>query len=340
MDTRVRKSQSLYDSSYILILFIVLCAGLGVMTQSDLFYISIFALAIILIISHFIYVKRLKKLLTVLIEMTENIIDPQDKEFPIIDGESYIAVLATHLHTLQVRMKGMIDQLASEQNHLKDYIEDISHQIKTPLTSMFLKEDILLETCEGISKHYVEQIIVQTQRIHSYIESLLHLAQIESHSVTYHFQNYEFSEIISAVEKNLQILLEQNQVSIELHQDAMIYCDFHWLSEAFSNIIKNSIEQKSHSTIDISCENHPSFINISIQDHGPGIAKKDLPYIFQRFYHNEYQKKESIGIGLSIVEGIIKDHHGTISAYNHQGALFVITLPHKKTKTKYRVTNE
>lgn len=339
MDTRVRKSQSLYDSSYILILFIVVCAILGMMTQLKFFYFCIFVFAVMMIGGHFIYVKRLKKLLTVLIEMTEDILEPKNKEFSIIDGESYIAVLSTHLHTLQVRMKGMIDKLASEQNHLKDYIEDISHQIKTPLTSMFLKEDILLETCDGISKHYVEQIIVQTQRIHSYIESLLHLAQIESHSITYHFQNYEFSEIISAVEKNLQILLEQNQVSIELHQDAMIYCDFHWLSEAFSNIIKNSIEQKSHSTIDISCENHPSFINISIQDHGKGIAKKDLPHIFQRFYHNDYQNN-SIGIGLSIVEGIIKDHHGTISAYNHQGALFVITLPHKKTKTKYRVTNE
>ena len=167
------------------------------------------------------------------------------------------------------------------------------------------------------------------------------MAQIESHSIIYHFQEFTIDEIVHEVERNLQPLLEENDVHIQLHQNEIIYCDFQWMSEAFENIIKNCIEQKQHSSVEITCQNHHTYLQISIQDYGKGFVEEELPYIFERFSHQQYQKNnKSIGIGLSITKGVIDAHHGTIDAINHHGALFLITLPHKSTKSKYTVTNE
>ena len=342
MEKHLRKSQTLYSLSAFLFFFLcIVISLLGWYLQSLYFYLAIIVFSFLGLITHTVYINHLKKSLLTLIEMCETIIDQSNQNIPVIDGESYIAVLSNHLHMLDIRMKSMLEKLSQEQEDLKDYIEDISHQIKTPLTAMLLKEDILLEMTHGEEHRLIEQLIFQTQKIQYFIESLLHLAQIESHSIIYHFQEFTIDEIVHEVERNLQPLLEENDVHIQLHQNEIIYCDFQWMSEAVENIIKNCIEQKQHSSVEITCQNHHTYLQISIQDYGKGFVEEELPYIFERFSHQQYQKNnKSIGIGLSITKGVIDAHHGTIDAINHHGALFLITLPHKSTKSKYTVTNE
>ena len=331
MEKHLRKSQTLYSLSAFLFFFLcIVISLLGWYLQSLYFYLAIIVFSFLGLITHTVYINHLKKSLLTLIEMCETIIDQSNQNIPVIDGESYIAVLSNHLHMLDIRMKSMLEKLSQEQEDLKDYIEDISHQIKTPLTAMLLKEDILLEMTHGEEHSLIEQLIFQTQKIQYFIESLLHLAQIESHSIIYHFQEFTIDEIVHEVERNLQPLLEENDVHIQLHQNEIIYCDFQWMSE-----------EKQHSSVEITCQNHHTYLQISIQDYGNGFVEEELPYIFERFSHQQYQKNnKSIGIGLSITKGVIDAHHGTIDAINHHGALFLITLPHKSTKSKYTVTNE
>lgn len=343
MDKYVRKSQTLYSAmmTFCVIISIFL---LVISTYMGYGFCNVIVIVILIIglIFHILHVQHMKRSLLLLIEMSQSIVDQKGQSLPVIDGESYISVLSSHLHLLNIRNQSMIQTLHQEKKKLKDYIEDISHQMKTPLTAICLKEDILLEMSQGKQKQYVEQIIFQTQKIQYCIESLLHLAKVESQSVQYRKKEYLFEDIINSVEENLEPLLQFYHVKINSQGlNEIIYCDFQWFSEALKNIIKNSIEQKENSTIDITCVSKKSYLEINIQDYGDGFNHEDLSHLFERFYRSQNQEKsQGIGIGLSISKGIIDGHHGSIHALNHNGALFVINLPHKIVKNKYTVTDE
>lgn len=343
MATRVEKSQSLYPT-YAFVCFIMafLCSVFALYYQSYTICLMGSLLIFIGIIIFIVHTQKIKKYMNSLIQVTNAIIEGKEEIGDIIDGESYIAVLSSHLHILDTRMKGMVERLKQEQSHLKDYIEDISHQIKTPLTSMLLKEEMLLEIIEEPSqKHLLSQIYSQTEKIKDLIESLLHLAQIESHSIEYHKHECDLEEILHSIDEILYPLKEKYNVLFKYHHvNQNIYCDEKWMSEALENIIKNCIEQKKDSYIDISCYQHASYTEIHIQDHGDGFKQEDMPHIFERFYRGQSQKGEGIGIGLSMSQGIIEGHHGHIEVMNHNGALFKIILPNKNTKSKFIVTNE
>jgi signal transduction histidine kinase len=293
-------------------ILIVICIVLGIMS-----YIS--------------FLKKWNKYLLLLVDMTQNIIEQKDMKIPYIDGEGSIAVLYSHLSILDKRMKNLIETLQLQQNKLKEYIEDISHQIKTPLTSIMLREEMLLE--EDENNETLLSIYHSTEKIKELIETLLHLSQVESHAITYQKNNYELEDILLRIEDHLSALLYINHVKLHYSTNDIIYCDDVWMSEAIENIIKNCIEQKED--IDIYTKNYPTFIEIYIHDHGIGINNEDLPHIFERFYKGN---SKGVGIGLSLSKTIINDHHGTIEAYNQNGAVFKITLPHKITKSKATVT--
>lgn len=343
MEKQLRKSQTLYSlSAFFFFGLCILFSIVGYNLKIDIVYFLIIIICMMGILTHIIYVHRLHKSLLTLIQMSERIIEHNHNDFPVIDGESYISILSSHLQLLNLRMRAMIDNLTQEQDHLKTYIENISHQIKTPLTAMFLKEDILLETTSGQTHQIVEQIVFQTQKIHQCIESLLHLAQLDSHCIVYHKDEYLLSEIMDSVISHLKAIMDKNDVTFRMDiSNQMVYCDFQWISEAIENILKNCIEQKEHNVIDIICYEQSTYSVIKILDHGDGFYEEDIQHIFERFYRSQYQKdKQGIGIGLSITQEIIKDHHGIIRAYNQDGAVFEITLPKKSTKSKYLVTNE
>lgn len=336
----LKKSQTLYPIlSFIFFLLALILSIFVYFYQTYVLSLLVIILLILGIISYVYHLNKLKRYLSLLIQMTSNIIDHRPVEV-IIDGESQIAVLSSHLSILDKRMKAMIERLNKEQLLLKDYIEDISHQIKTPLTSMILREEMLLEMVEEEKeREMILSIYHQTEKIKDLIESLLHLARIESHSIEYDKKEYDFRDILEHVNDILAPLKEKYDVQIIMDNvDHFIYCDERWMSEAIENIIKNCIEQKEHSTIDIYCQKYSSYIEIYIQDHGNGFDNEDIPHIFERFYQGKSRKGKGIGIGLFMSKAIIEDHHGCIEISNHNGALFKITLPYKNTKSKFTVT--
>lgn len=300
-------------------------------------YIFLYILCICLLIEGMIlYVNNQEqvKSFKYLIHQVEGILE--QKTFPIIDGEGEISLLSHKLFMLSNRYYSLIETMKAEQIQLKDYIEDISHQLKTPITSMRLNEELLLETIKDESQHNkLMMIYQQTIKINQLVNDLLTLALLDSHSITFHFQDNTIEALIDSVEENLEHLLIKNHMTLHLTgKSIQILCDYKWFGEALENIIKNCIEKNRDDSIEIEASQNESLVKLIIKDHGKGFDDEDILHLFERFYRGQNPQGEGIGIGLALAKEIIEEHHGFIRVYNDHGAVFEITIPRILAKKK------
>lgn len=277
--------------------------------------------------------ERLKKQLKILIYNCDAIID--SKDIIHIDGEGELSILSNKLFLLKKRYYSLMSKMKDEQTELKEYIEDISHQLKTPITSMRLNEELLLETIDNQKqKEKINEIYIQTLKMNQLVNDLLTLALIDSHSITFQYKEYSFEYILNNIEEDLDYLLSEHNMKIHLNKDLFLICDKKWLGEALKNIIKNCIEKNKNSYIDVDVSDNDSIIKIIIKDYGQGFSENDLDHVFERFYRGENHDEKGVGIGLALSKEIIKGHYGSIEARNDQGALFEIILPKSFGKKK------
>jgi len=232
------------------------------------------------------------------------------------------------------RLKLTIEALDKEKLFLKDILSDISHQLKTPLTSLMILNDIMLKRKNTPEKlgEFLEKSSEQLERMEWLIINLLKMAKMEFGAIEL---NIHKGYIDETIRKSLSILKtffkEGNKKIIILEPEKRITLphDEEWLCEAFTNIIKNCIEHtKEGGKIEIQITETPLMISISIKDNGEGISPKDLPYIFERFYKAKSSKNSSVGIGLSLAKSIIERHRGEIATKSKvdEGTEFTITF--------------
>lgn len=339
MEQGIMKANSMHLK--ILMSVIVISDLIALLTCLSILESKYILLGLMLIDSLVIYVilknseTKLNRQLDYLIECSGKIIENRIGHIQIIDGESKLSVLSHKLYLLNERFFKLLEKINQEKVKLKDYIEDISHQIKTPITSMQINEELLLETKLSLSqKQKIENIYDQTQKINQLLEVLLRLAKLEANTIDFDFKDYYLYELIDNVENILTPLLLQNNVKINFNDTKQkLRCDFVWLSEAIENILKNCIEINPNDTIDIYLEDKPSYLKIYFHDHGGGFSQEDLQHLFDRFFSSKNTR--GFGIGLALTKEIINAHHGTIEAINDHGALFIITLPKIFAKQKY-----
>ena len=262
-----------------------------------------------------------KKQMNYLIQCCDAIIE--QKDFSIIDGESKESLLSNKLYVLNKRYHQSLKAVKKEQLKLKDYIEDISHQLKTPITSIRIQTELLLEENQNKKLYSIEH---QIQRIQLLVNDLQTIALLDSHNIQYCFKEYDLQTLIDEIEEDLDYLNPQI-----LLKNIKVLCDEKWFIEALENIIKNCLEKNSTPLSIFAYENETT-LKMMIQDQGNGFKKKDLPFLFQRFYRGENSK--GTGLGLYIAKEIIEAHHGFMKAYNQQGACFEIVLPQMKMKKK------
>ena len=248
----------------------------------------------------------------------------EQKDFSIIDGESKESLLSNKLFLLNKRYHQSLKAVKKEQLKLKDYIEDISHQLKTPITSICIQTELLLEENQNKKLYAIEH---QIQRIQLLVNDLQTIALLDSHNIQYCFKEYDLQMLIDEIEEDLDYLNPQ----IRLNKNIKVLCDEKWFIEALENIIKNCLEKNS-TLLSIFAYENETTLKMMIQDQGNGFKEKDLPFLFQRFYRGENSK--GTGLGLYIAKEIIEAHHGFIKAYNQQGACFEIVLPQMKMKKK------
>ena len=224
------------------------------------------------------------------------------------------------------RLENALKDLQDEKVNLKDIINDISHQLKTPLSALIAYNDILKNhenmDIETKSK-FIEMTSEQLDRMDWLITTLLKYARIESNAVSYNKEMIPISESIRYAIEPLKVSANNKKQSIELdfNSEGYYFHDKKWIAESLSNIIKNAIEHTDiNGKIKITLEETPMSISITISDNGEGIEKSELKNIFKRFYKGKNSiNPKSIGIGLSLSKKIIEAHGGSITAESELG---------------------
>ena len=246
--------------------------------------------------------------------------------------EDELSILKNELYKITIMLKEVAENSQKDKTTLKDSLSDISHQIKTPITSILIMLDNILSDenmPENIKKDFIKDIKRETINIKFLVESILKLSKIDSNSIKFIKKEVFIKEIIDEAVKNVSMLSELKNVEIIINGDdfAKTVCDLKWQVEAITNILKNCIEHSyNNGKIYINYEQNNMYSEIKIKDNGTGIDKKDLPHIFERFYKGKNSSSDSVGIGLALSKSIIESNNGYIQVDSelNKGTTFII----------------
>ena len=249
--------------------------------------------------------------------------------------EGQIGILKTEIMKMTTVLKEKVALLHSEKIFLNDTISDISHQLKTPMTSLMLLTDLMYNDLDKEKKiEFLDRTNAQLSRMDWLIKSMLKLSKLEAKVIDFKTDKVNINELIKRSISPLLVPIELRNISLNINGDkeASYIGDIEWSSEALGNIIKNCVEHtKEGGTLDITYEENPIYSEIIIKDNGEGIDKDDIQNIFKRFYKGKNSKSDSVGIGLAMAKSIIESQNGDIyvKSKKNRGSEFHITF-HKR----------
>ena len=234
------------------------------------------------------------------------------------NDDDELSKLRNELYKTTIILKEAAENSKKEKEELSTALADISHQLKTPLTSIRIMLDNINDNpdmAEDVRNDFILEISKQVDWISSLVISLLKIAKFDAGTIKMENEKIDAQKLINDVIDSLAILIEVKEIKIETNIDknASFIADYKWQKEALINILKNSVEHSYQgSKILITVENNSVFLKIKIQDYGQGISKEDLKHIFERFYKAKNSSEDSIGIGLSLSKAIIEKNNGYI----------------------------
>ena len=282
----------------------------------------IFLTAILAVICLVLLLLRRKdhKRIRQLRQEAEDFLNHGGKPMDVALQEDDIAMLQNALCELQDRLIRARELQKEECSRTSSLTADISHQLKTPLTTLRLYTEM-------DAAPHMEASLEQISRMENLIQSLLRLERLCADGYHFVFKSQDMKTLIEEQWSFLTAAFPGRSLTIS--GNAAIRCDNKWMGEAFLNLLKNACEHTAPGgTIRVSLEKTDAAFFCSLEDDGGGVCAKDLPHLFERFYRAEHQSTQGAGIGLSIVREIIRRHHGTITASNtEKGLKMDITLP-------------
>lgn len=250
--------------------------------------------------------------------------------------DNVLSSLKDDIYKMTIKLKNMADNSNKEKKYLATTLSDISHQLKTPLTSLFVFNEILKQDNldSKTRKEILEKSEKQLERIKWLITSLLKMSQLDSGSIILQKDKVNLQKLINESCEPFLISLDLKNVKLQINIDkkAFIICDKNWTIEAISNIVKNALEHvKENGTITIQSITNPIYLKLEIIDDGEGIKAEEINHIFERFYHGN-KNKDSIGIGLNMSKMIIEKQKGYIEVESklNKGTKFSIYFYHNK----------
>lgn len=248
----------------------------------------------------------------------------------LLEGE--LSILQSELYKITVTIRQQNQQLQQDKESLSKSLADISHQLKTPLTSLYMMFDLMRNPLLDEQKRelFMSQSLQQLHRMKSLINSLLKMSRLESETVKFTKEWVNASQLALESQGSLDILMDIQSTSIktEILTDK-IYCDKNWTQEAVNNILKNAIEHSQpNNPINFVIKKGSLGYQIQITNSGNTIAPEDLHKIFTRFYKSKEAFYDSVGIGLSLSKQIIEQQNGFIDVTSQRNqTTFTITLP-------------
>lgn len=244
-------------------------------------------------------------------------------ELDISDNEEgEISILKNNLYKVIVLLRSQNTMLEKDKRFLADSLADISHQLKTPLTSMMVMTELLeKEKEEEKRKQFLQVVERQLEKMKWLITNLLKLSKLDAGTVEFHNVSIPLDELIHASVEPYLLMMDVRNISLKTDvASGSIQGDFNWTTEALGNIIKNCLEyMENGGNLEIQTRDCNLFQSVLIRDDGCGIDKEELPHIFERFYNGKKAKKDSIGIGLALAQTIIEREQGKILVKSELG---------------------
>lgn len=245
-----------------------------------------------------------------------------ESERSILQNQIYKTTVALHQYSMQLQR----DKLA-----LADSLSDISHQIKTPLTSLFVLCDLIEDAPEAQRLDFLQRMRAQLHRIEWMVKALLKMARLDAGAAGLKREHVEVDALIDRALAPMRTPMELKQQTLKLWGEKGLSFDgdFVWTAEALANILKNCVEHTPPGgRISVAYHRNPLYVEIVIADNGVGIDEQDLPNIFTRFYRGKNASDDSVGIGLAMAKAIIEQQGGSIEVRSipGKGATFVVRL--------------
>ncbi|MCM1325729.1 MAG: HAMP domain-containing histidine kinase [Bacteroidales bacterium] len=241
------------------------------------------------------------------------------------NSEDELTSLKNELYKVTVMLKEAALASQNQKKALADSVSDISHQIKTPITSAMVLLDNVSESegmDEATKKKFLTEITRQLSHINWLVATLLKLSRLDAGVVEFVNKPFCLDKLVDEVLEKLELMAELKQISFERERNADTYIegDFQWLSEAAANIIKNAIEHSPEGgKIMLRVQDNAVYTALSIKDFGEGMDEEEQKHIFERFYRSKNAAKDSIGIGLSLAKEIIEQQNGSLTVESQKG---------------------
>ena len=245
--------------------------------------------------------------------------------------EGELSVLSAEIHKMTIRLREQNAALQSEKQFAKEALEDISHQLRTPLTSVMMILGLMnsSELSEQERTEYLRDLYELLARMKWLIETMLSLSRIEADAVKFAKDTVSCRELIRQSVETVSVTAELKGVELitEIAGERAFIGDLHYTSEAVVNLLKNAIEHTPEGgTVTITAEGNNISTTLTIADTGEGIPETELPHIFERFYRSSDYTKNGYGIGLAFAQKVITAQDGSLKAANRKtgGAVFDI----------------
>ncbi len=248
------------------------------------------------------------------------------------DGRDEIGELCQSFEEMRFRLKETAEEKLAAERENRVLISNISHDLKTPITAIkgYVEGimDGVADTPEKQGK-YIRTIYNKANEMDRLIDELTLYSSIDTNRIPYNFSRINVSDYFEDCVEEVGLDLESKHIRLtygsQVREDTQIIADPEQLRRVINNIIGNSVKymDKEQGVIQIRIRDAGDFVRVEIEDNGRGIAAKDLPYIFDRFYRTDASRNSATGgsgIGLSIVKKIIEDHGGKIWANSKEGA--------------------
>ncbi len=308
----IKENKTIFVSYFIILLFIYLIICLVYLT---------------IIINND---KRKGKEINEVIKIIEEI-NNKNYSFKMKDiNEEDLSLLKNEIYKTTIMLNEISEISKKDKKELEESLEDISHQLKTPLTSILIMIDTLLDDeymDQNTREDFLRNMKREVMNINFLVKSILKLSRLDTNTVKFISKKGSVKEIINEAILNVSLLSDLKNVKIETNlSDSFINCDYKWQIEALTNILKNSIEHSyENNKVLIESSENNAYVKITIKDFGSGIAKEDINHIFERFYKGKDSDYDSIGIGLALSKSIIEKQNGKISVESSEnGTTFTI----------------
>jgi signal transduction histidine kinase len=240
-------------------------------------------------------------------------------------NDDMFALLENSVVELENRLLLEHDNILKTSNKNADFITDVSHQLKTPLSALKLFCEMDYELNPGA---HIQKQFVLIERMEHLIYSLMRLEKLRADAYEMQFAKHDFSQLATLVWEELQVLYPEKTFCVT--GKATMRYDKYWMGEALMNIQKNSCEHTvDNGSILVSLETTDASVTVTVEDNGGGIPDEELPKLFERFYRSSRALPNGgAGIGLAITKTIVEKHHGTIYAENTaQGLKITMCFP-------------